>query len=39
MDPARAEQEIDFLTDELTRTVGLGARSRTAAGAAERAST
>jgi tetratricopeptide (TPR) repeat protein len=34
---ARAEQEIAFLTDELARTVGLGARSRTAAGAAERA--
>jgi tetratricopeptide (TPR) repeat protein len=34
---ARAEQEIAFLTDELARTVGLGERSRTATGAAERA--
>ena len=27
---ARAQQEIDFLTDELARAVGLGGRSRTA---------
>src|SRR5262249_15140722 len=34
---ARAEHEIEFLTDELARAVGLGGRSRTAASAAERA--
>jgi hypothetical protein len=34
---ARAEQEIDFLTDELASAVGLGGRSRAAASAAERA--
>jgi tetratricopeptide (TPR) repeat protein len=34
---ARAQQEIDFLTDELARAVGLGGRSRTAGSAAERA--
>src|SRR5262249_57971922 len=34
---ARAEQEIEFLSDELARAVGLGGRSRTAASAAERA--
>jgi AAA ATPase domain len=34
---ARAEHEIDFLTEELARAVGLGGRSRKAASAAERA--
>jgi tetratricopeptide (TPR) repeat protein len=34
---ARAEREIEFLTDELARAVGLGGRSRTAASSAERA--
>ena len=34
---ARAEQEIEFLADELARGVGLGGRSRKAASAAERA--
>jgi tetratricopeptide (TPR) repeat protein len=34
---ARAQQEIDFLTDELAHGVGLGGRSRKAASAAERA--
>jgi hypothetical protein len=34
---ARAEQEIDFLSNELARAVGLGGRSRAAASAAERA--
>jgi tetratricopeptide (TPR) repeat protein len=34
---ARAQQEIDFLTDELARAVGRGGRSRTAGSAAERA--
>jgi len=34
---ARAQQEIDFLTDELARAVGLGGRSRTAGSVAERA--
>ena len=34
---ARAQQEIDFLTDELARAVGLGGRSRSAGSAAERA--
>jgi hypothetical protein len=34
---ARAEQEIEFLSEELARAVGLGGRSRTAASAAERA--
>src|SRR5262249_59698661 len=34
---ARAEHEIEFLTDELARAVGLGGRSRKAAAAAERA--
>ena len=34
---ARAQQEIDFLTDELARAVGLGGRSRTAGSSAERA--
>jgi hypothetical protein len=39
-DPARAEQartELDFLTRELGRAVGLGGRSRKAGAAAERA--
>jgi non-specific serine/threonine protein kinase len=34
---ARAEREIEFLTEELARAVGLGGRSRTAASSAERA--
>lgn len=34
---ARARQEIDFLTNELARAVGLGGRDRKAASAAERA--
>jgi tetratricopeptide (TPR) repeat protein len=34
---ARAEQEIDFLTEELGRAVGLGGRTRRAGSAAERA--
>ena len=33
----RAEREIEFLSDELARAVGLGGRSRVAASAAERA--
>lgn len=35
----RAKTEIDFLTAELTRAVGLGGRERRAGGAAERART
>jgi hypothetical protein len=34
---ARAQQEIDFLADELARGVGLGGRERRAASASERA--
>jgi len=34
---ARAEHEIDFLTEELARAVGMGGRTRKAASAAERA--
>ena len=34
---ARAEHEIDFLTEELARAIGMGGRTRKAASAAERA--